>query len=209
MKTTLIFVRHGQSTANQTDIFAGQSNYALSPLGEEQADRVAERLRSVPITAIYSSGLRRANQTAEPTVRSHGLPLLTVPALREIYGGRWEGMLHEKIRSQFPDDFTCWATRFSDSRPTGGESVRELFERAVRATNDLVRANPGGCIALFSHGGMLRVLRCHWMGLPLSDCNGDGWTANASVSIVEYDEQLRPTVLTYASADHLAGIRTN
>ena len=74
MKTTLIFVRHGQSKYNRSRNFTGQQDVPLTALGREQAERTAVYLDRFPITRIYSSNLIRAMQTAEPTAARHGLP---------------------------------------------------------------------------------------------------------------------------------------
>ena len=103
MKTTLIFVRHGQSKYNRSRNFTGQQDVPLTALGREQAERTAVYLDRFPITRIYSSDLIRAMQTAEPTAARHGLPVIPKPQLRELYGGDWDGMPFDRLTKDYPE----------------------------------------------------------------------------------------------------------
>lgn len=209
MKTTLIFVRHGESESNRAKRFTGQMDIPLTELGRKQAQKTADYLRSVPLTAIYSSDLCRAMQTAEPTARIHGLPIRPDAELRELHCGKWEGVAYDTVAELYPEDMATWNDHFGNARPTGGESIPELADRVSRAVEKIVRENVGGCVAVFGHGAGLRVLRCRWLGLPLSEsANRANWAANASVSMVEYDEAFRPELRLFGYDEHLAGMST-
>ena len=74
MKTTLLFIRHGQSMANVSGVFAGQLDVSLSELGRKQAEELKEYLLSkYKIDAIYSSDLSRAYEIALPIAMALGL----------------------------------------------------------------------------------------------------------------------------------------
>ena len=90
--TRLLIVRHGESAANAVRVFLGHTNLGLSPRGEAQARATAELLRNEPISAIYSSDLIRAYNTALPNAELHSLEVIPQRTLRELYIGEWENM---------------------------------------------------------------------------------------------------------------------
>lgn len=121
MKTTLLFVRHGQSIANENGIFAGNLDVPLSELGQKQAVELKDYLLSrYKIDAIYSSDLSRAYATVLPTAEAIKIPIQKDTALREIDGGKWEGMLQKEIAVEYPQDYAVWHNNTGLSRCTGG-----------------------------------------------------------------------------------------
>ena len=117
--TTVIFVRHGQSTANLEHVFAGHTDAPLTELGKKQAQNTANFLKDYPICAIYSSDLMRSMQTAEPTGKLHNLPVIPDRELREIYAGEWEGRSYEELMEKYADSFTIWRTDCGRAHPEG------------------------------------------------------------------------------------------
>ena len=90
--TTLYLVRHCEAEGNTARVFQGSIDRDISPNGQKQLDRLAERFRDVPLAAVYSSPLLRAYKTAQAVNRYHGLPIVTDDRLKEINGGVWEGL---------------------------------------------------------------------------------------------------------------------
>ena len=100
--TRLIFIRHGQSEANQQNRFAGQTNVPLTELGKAQARCAAEYItKREKIDKIYSSDLQRAHNTALPTSKLTGIPINDATELREICAGVWEGRLASEIEIEY------------------------------------------------------------------------------------------------------------
>lgn len=85
------FLRHGETEANASGVISGALDVDLTALGREQAQSAARILSSEPITAIYSSPLRRARDTAEPIARLMQLPVYIIPELTERRRGELEG----------------------------------------------------------------------------------------------------------------------
>ena len=107
MATFVYLVRHGETVWNAEGRLCGSSDIPLSPIGQQQAQRLAQRLRSVPLAAIYSSPLRRTRQTAETIAALHNLPVHPVPELSEIDYGDWEGMAVDELARRFPEAERC------------------------------------------------------------------------------------------------------
>ena len=138
--TRLIFIRHGQSVANEQGRFAGQTNVALTELGKAQAERAAEYItKRERIDKIYSSDLCRAHDTALPASKILGLPINDVKELREICAGVWEGRLVSEIQVERRTLPAHPLARISDTRGRlqfarvrMGENVRRSVRKQFR-----------------------------------------------------------------------------
>ena len=203
--TTLIFVRHGQSETNLTRVFTGQMDAHLTALGREQAERTALYLDRFPITTIWASDLSRAMETAAPTAKRHGLTVHPDARLREIYGGAWEGLNFEQLSAGYPDAYRILRTDVGFLQCPGGENYGDVYRRVTACVDEIVRANAGGCIAIFSHATPLRAMGCFWKEVPTERAKEVPGGPNACVTVTRYDDDLCPTILQYAFSDHLNG----
>ena len=154
----LWLVRHGESTWNASGLVQGHLDPGLSGSGREQADRCARSLAAGPRAdvALYASDLRRALETAAPIAKALGLAVRVEPELRERSLGDAEGRpnaLLDTTRSGIEGGRVVDA----DSAPDGGESVRQLYERAVRCASRILSTH-GGDVVFVCHGGVVRVL---------------------------------------------------
>ena len=206
--TRLILIRHGFSMANATHRFAGHSDFPLSDIGHEQARLAAEYLfANENIDKIYASDLARAYETATPTAEKFGLPVIPERRLREIYAGRWEGMLFDDIAQVYRDDFYVWRNDFARARCTEGESVAELFGRVTAAVIDLAAQNDGKCILLASHATPLRAVECFTAGKTANSMGEFNFPTNASIQYYTYEDG-RLTAERLNVIDHLEGLIT-
>src|SRR4051812_14446297 len=123
-KTLVYLVRHGETTWNAERRFQGQLDVELSSTGVEQAEAVALWLASQPVhfTAIFSSDLKRAVQTAQTIGRRLGLVPELHRDLREMHAGEWQGLLTSEIEARFPGKLAEWAARVDSFTTPGGES---------------------------------------------------------------------------------------
>ena len=206
--TTVIFVRHGQSTANLERVFAGHTNAPLTDLGKKQAENTATFLENYPICAIYSSDLARSMQTAEPTGKLHNLPIIPDRELREIYAGEWEGRSYDELMEKYADSYATWRTDCGRAHPEGGESTLELGTRVSREVDRLIEVHRGECFAIFTHATPIRLMRAKWEGYPPEELRCVEFCANASVSIVEYDDNGQANVLLCGYDEHQGDIAT-
>lgn len=208
MKTTLIFVRHGQSRANLERVFAGHTDIPLTELGKRQAERTADFLREYPIEKIYASDLLRAMQTAEPTAQIKGLEILPRRELREIFAGDWEGVSYEELMRRFPESYGTWRTDCGRAHPENGESVVDLSKRIYREVDRIAAENRGKCVAIFTHATPIRLLRAKWEGYPPTELSKVMFCSNASVSVVEYGEDGGTNVLLCGYDEHQGDLAT-
>src|SRR5918997_2541703 len=155
--TRILLVRHGQSQGNAEGRFGGHSATPLSELGRAQAEAVARTLAAEGVTAIYSSDLLRAVETARPLARALGLEVNCSDAFRERSVGRMEGLTFEEAAAQFPEEYAALLRRDFEHVLQGGESYRQMLDRASRALDACIDAHRGGCVAVFSHTGTICI----------------------------------------------------
>jgi probable phosphoglycerate mutase len=152
MKTTLFLIRHGETDWNLQKRIQGHVDIPLNETGLQQAKRVAERMRSEPITALYSSDLQRARHTAECIARHHGIEVRLDERLRERNYGLLEGLTKEEIDQQFPD------YQASNHKVPGQESLEAVRQRALQFLSHIASQHLGERIAVVSHGGWINAV---------------------------------------------------
>ena len=182
--TRLIVVRHGYSTANDCDAFAGQTDVPLTEKGMRQAEHVAAYLAAHErIDRIIYSDMTRTRQTAAPAAKLFGLPLFADAALRELFAGVWENRPFAEIARCYPEDWWRWIFDFAHARCTLGESVREHYFRIQNAILRIARENEGKTVLLVTHCTPLRILNAMAKKLPPERIDEAEFPANASINI--------------------------
>jgi probable phosphoglycerate mutase len=166
--TTLYLIRHGRTDWNEEGRYQGQCDPPLNTLGRQQAQDAAAALRDVPWTALYSSDLARAQQTAWALSNCTGMPVQLDARLREIDVGQWAGKLSPIVRAHAPELYAQWRTVPEQVRPGGGESLHELAARLAGALDEIAATHPHGTVAIFSHGAAIATIRCLAAGRPLN-----------------------------------------
>ena len=159
--TKVFLVRHGATLWNIEKRAQGHADIDLSDEGRKQAAAVATELAHEELSAVYSSDLKRAFDTAKTIADSHGLEVIVDPDFREIDQGEWEGLTTDEIQARWPD---LWGpNRHYNARP-GGESPQQVKKRSLAALGRAVASNPDSSIAVVSHGGTIRWLSAEALG---------------------------------------------
>jgi 2,3-bisphosphoglycerate-dependent phosphoglycerate mutase len=156
--TRIIAIRHGETSWNVDTRIQGQLDIPLSDNGRSQAARMAAALGDEPISAIYSSDLSRAWETAQFLGRAVGVAIEKEVALRERAFGEFEGRTFAEIETVLPALAARWRKRDPDFAPPGGESLIALRDRVLAAAERLAAQHGGKQIALIGHGGVMDVL---------------------------------------------------
>ena len=206
--TKFILVRHGQSEANKQGLFAGHSDFPLSPLGLLQAEKTAEYiLEHHHIDAIYSSDLKRAYSTALPVSKRTGIEIIPDTRLREIFAGEWEALEFGVIAERFPEDRTLWKNDIANSRCTGGESVRDLAARILARLTEIGEENDGKTVLVTFHATPIRSMQALWQTGDIESMKDIDWVPNASVTVAEYANGSF-TLKSAGECAHLADLNT-
>lgn len=167
--TAIWLLRHGQTDWNLQGRWQGQASFApgLNETGFAQARSAAEELSGNQFSAIYSSDLLRARQTAEAIAECHGLPVLVDERLREVNLGEWEGMLSGEVKARYAKELEERERDPLHARPPQGETLAEVAERARAAVDDILQKQAQGPILIVSHGLTLASLICMSSHIPL------------------------------------------
>ncbi len=201
--TRLCIVRHGETEWNAGRRIQGVIDIPLSALGHAQARATANTLMDEGFTALYSSDLIRARQTAEATAHLAHLPLQLLPGLRERHYGVFQGLTYEESAVRYPADYARHHARDPRFAPAGGESLLDLVARLDSTCDEIVQRHPGEAVALFTHGGVLDILHRQAAGKPLTTPR-DFAIPNCAINWIEVANGCW-TLLSWAERDHLAG----
>ena len=206
--TRVLLVRHGQSQGNAERRFGGHSPTPLSELGRRQAEATARALASEGVTAVYSSDLLRAVETAAPLAALAGLEVNTSHAFRERNVGRMEGLTFEEAAREFPDEYAALLRRDFEHVLAGGESYRQLLDRAAAELDRAVRAHRGGTVAVFSHTGTVCILALHLMGALDAPALRPVWVSSDNCGVTRFSLHADGFVRLRAVNDtrHLVGV---
>lgn len=206
--TNVLLIRHGQSQGNAERRFGGHTATPLSARGRNQAEATARVLQSESLTAIYSSDLTRAMDTAKPLANMTGLPIQGTSAFRERDVGVMEGLTFEVAAEQHPEQYAALLRRDFEYVLTGGESYRQLLDRARQKLDAIIEEHRGGKIAVFSHTGTICILALHLMGALDAPELKPVWISSANCGITRFelrnDGFIR--VLVINDTSHLANI---
>jgi broad specificity phosphatase PhoE len=165
--TRLCLVRHGQTNWNLEGRYQGQSDVPLNENGRAQARALAWQLPECMFTAVYTSDLQRATETAAILAAPKNLLIISDPRLREINQGEWEGQLINIIHAHYEE---LWQQRNVDPasvRPPGGETVGEVARRVYAALDDITARHITSSILVVSHGLSLATAICRIRGIPI------------------------------------------
>jgi broad specificity phosphatase PhoE len=180
----------------------------LSARGRNQAVATAHTLKSESLTAIYSSDLARAMETAKPLSNMTGLVINGTTAFRERDVGVMEGLTFEDAAQQHPEQYAALLRRDFDYVMSGGESYRQLLDRARQKLDEIIEENRGGRIAVFSHTGTICILALHLMGALDAPELKPVWISSANCGITRFELRNDGFVRVLAINDttHLASI---
>ncbi len=156
--TRIIAIRHGETAWNVDTRIQGQLDIPLNATGRWQAQRLGEALVGEPITAVYSSDLWRAYETALSVAGAVGLPITTAEGLRERGFGVFQGRTFAEIEAELPEQALLWRKRDPAFAPEGGECLNDFRDRVLACVGALAAQHPGELIAVVAHGGVMDVL---------------------------------------------------
>ncbi|MBN1155921.1 histidine phosphatase family protein [candidate division KSB1 bacterium] len=157
--TTLYFMRHAESVANQRRILASQSDYPLSEKGKRDAAEIAKKFsKEHHLTRIISSPLQRAVQTAEPFAKLFNLEIETNSDLIEQHLGKFTNMPYEQAIVD-PDYQNNKAQRWNWVPAGGGESYEMIAGRIERFLQSLDHHAADNHILVLSHAVTMRLVR--------------------------------------------------
>jgi probable phosphoglycerate mutase len=160
--TDLLLVRHGESApaseARPAVLLNGHADPPLDPVGQEQAQRLADRVALEPLDAIYVTSLRRTAETAAPLAERLGITPVVEPDLREVYLGEWEGAAFRRHTSEgHPIAKQMIEQQRWDVIP-GAEPIEQFRTRVERGISRIAVAHPNQRVMAVVHGGVIGMI---------------------------------------------------
>jgi probable phosphoglycerate mutase len=203
--TRVFLVRHGATVLTAEDRFAGSTNVQLSDEGRSQVARLAARLSSANITAIYASPLDRTIETARILAEPHGLEVKPCDGLREISHGHWEELTRKEVDQKFPQEAEEWEKDPYTFAPSGGESGLAVTARALPALMEILRAHPGKKILVVSHKATIRLLLSSLLGFDPRRYRDNLDQSPAALNIVDFKDLTRARLTLFNDISHYDG----
>lgn len=165
MAKKLLLIRHGVTSYNLEKRYIGETDEPLAPEGERQAASLVPAIHSFAPGKVIASPKKRTVSTARIATSGTGLEVYTDDDLREMAFGEWEGLAFEEIKERYPDltpRFFAWNEELAFP---GGESIKSFMIRVKRAAARLTE-EPEETVAVFTHGGVIRLLICLYLNIP-------------------------------------------
>ncbi|GAB4575372.1 MAG: histidine phosphatase family protein [Anaerolineae bacterium] len=166
--TEFILVRHGQTDWNIEGRYQGQIGPGLNAKGRDQAAATARSLIGREASALYTSDLARALETAQIIGAALGLTPQPDARLRELHQGRWQGMLYADIQREYAEALGRFREDPLHYGPPGGETLADLRDRLFAFLQEKAVAHPDQTVIAVTHKLPIALLRCMESGAPLN-----------------------------------------
>lgn len=191
----LYLVRHGETSYNAEKRLQGQLDVPLNEKGVRQAEALGVWLknRGMKFDALYTSRLSRAYETARMIGDTLGLEPAVIGGVEEIYFGCFQGHTFDECARLYPEAYADYLIHLAASNAHGGETGREVMERAREAILALPEAKDGAALVV-CHGAVIGYLRGAVMGRDLTDIK-DLIPKNAR--LVEFGEEALEKLRNY------------
>src|SRR6185437_7085030 len=172
--TQLALIRHGEVEAAYQRVFGGRIDMNLSPRGHEQAGALAKWLAGQPLNAVYASPMKRVQQTMAPfsTNNEWTTRAVIVNGLREVDFGDWTGLSWEAVQEKFGVSAFQWLTELERGGIANAEDGRSYRGRIEPFVRDVLQKHPGENVAVFCHGGVIRMILSVLLDIPLARMAG-------------------------------------
>ncbi|XP_030466888.1 phosphoglycerate mutase-like protein 4 [Syzygium oleosum] len=198
----IVVVRHGETEWNADGRIQGHLDVELNETGRQQATAVGERLsREGKISAIYSSDLKRAFETANSIATAcGGLEVIADPNLRERNLGELQGLQLRAASSVCPQAYKAFLSPKTDQEiPGGGESIDQLYQRCTTCLQNISMKHKGEQVVVVTHGGVIRSL--HRRACPKTRSGGK--VLNTSVNIFHLSDGDKWVLKSWGDVSHL------
>jgi probable phosphoglycerate mutase len=162
--TAIVMVRHGETDWNRDNRFQGHADPPLNEAGRAQARALAEELAAEAASALYSSPLVRAYETASIVAQRLALEVRISEALREVDVGSWSGLTRAEVEATFPAGYRRWLE--SEHGWDDGESYDDLGRRVVAELLEIAARHADQQVIVVSHGGPIRSALAAAAGVP-------------------------------------------
>ena len=164
----IILVRHGQTEWNRVERFRGQVDIPLNETGLDQAAATGLRIaQEWQPSAIYSSPLSRAVETAQAIAQHHNLTTHICSDLTDIHYGKWQGLTLDEVQKRWSEALHGWYNSPHTAVIPDGETLVDLRRRAMKTVCELSDSHCGDTIVLVGHTVINRMILLGVLGLGI------------------------------------------
>jgi broad specificity phosphatase PhoE len=165
----LHLIRHSETEWNVEQRCQGFSDSPLTDTGRRQVEATARHMAGIKVETVYSSTLGRAHSMACAIADYHKVPVRKLDAFRELNQGEFEGLMLTELVDNHPDFLQQWLLDPADAKIPGGESMREVQQRAWSALEKIVKEHDDGNVVVVSHNLCIMALLCRIMKVELAN----------------------------------------
>ena len=165
ISTTIDLLRHGDVEGGRK--YRGQLDEPLSELGWQQLHNTTHKQQAWQY--IITSPLIRCANFAEELAQTHSLPLHTESNFKEVSFGLWEGKTADELLNTEPDEIKKYWNDPVNITPPQGENLLDFEERVIAGWENMLSDFQGKHILMISHAGVMRIILCHILGMPLTE----------------------------------------
>ena len=156
-------VRHGETTWNKEEVFRGRKDIPLNDTGLWQAERTGTFFADKGVSAIYSSPLARARQTASKISEASRVPVKVDDAFIDMDFGPWEGLSLAAVQRRFPQQLDTWRKYPHRFRIQGAESLAQVRKRVRKGLQEATADGP--VVVIVTHRVICKLLALHFLGV--------------------------------------------
>jgi len=167
----LLLVRHAEIEPRYQRAFGGRIDMNLSARGHAQARTLADFLHGKTFAAVYASPMKRVQQTLAPFLKNDAPAQTILPGLSEVDFGDWSGYNWNEVREKFGVHPYNWLDEIELGAVPNGENGVQFRTRVEACLFEIIRRHPGETTAIFSHGGVIRMMLAILLDLPLPKTN--------------------------------------
>jgi broad specificity phosphatase PhoE len=167
--TTLILIRHAEVEAAYQGVFGGTIDMNLSPRGEQQAAMLANYLRPQKFDLIFSSPMKRVQQTLAPVLQQPRPTPIILPKLHEVHFGDWQGLNFPEVKARFGYEAYQWLELLAAGTIPNGENLDGYRRRVDSCLQTILQQSQGKTVGVFCHGGVIRMLMALLLNLPFAE----------------------------------------
>lgn len=193
--TKLYITRHGQTEWNVEGKLQGRLDSKLTPLGESQAQWLGERLKDERIDIIVSSSSGRAIATSKKIRGERKINIIPNDNFREMYLGRWEGMLYTDVEKLWPEEHNNFWNFPHLYKPVGGETFSQVIDRVGKEIERIITWYKGKNILIVTHAIALKGIIAYIEKKDLKDFWSGAFMYPTCLNILEVNEDSRKFVL--------------
>lgn len=187
----IYLIRHGETAGNKEGRFRGRTDFPLNKRGLKQAESLANELKDINFSLIYSSPLSRAQKTVEIINKFHNCTVKICEEINNAYLGNWEGQLKIEVKEKFPNLYQLWLENPEKLNVKGMERINQIKKRSGKFIREITRKiddNEEKSIAVVSHRAVIKPMIADLIGIK-SPYFWKIHMETAAYSIVEYTAQ--------------------